>query len=143
MTALSLSVVFALLICLLSIVFRHGIAAIYNNDPQVLDLAMRLMFYVGAYQLVDGLQMTGIGVLRGYNDTRIISVICFIAYWIIGLPLGYALARTDWLCDSPMGAEGFWISYIFALGFGALCYWLRVRFLQSLPPEDLLARVRR
>lgn len=143
MTALSLSVVFALLICLLSIVFRHGIAAIYNNDPQVLDLAMRLMFYVGAYQLVDGLQMTGIGVLRGYNDTRIISVICFIAYWIIGLPLGYALARTDWICDSPMGAEGFWISYIFALGFGALCYWLRVRFLQSLPPEDLLARVRR
>ncbi len=61
---------FALLICLLSIVFRHGIAAIYNNDPgRSLICSCVLMFYVGAYQLVDGLQMTGIGVLRGYNDT--------------------------------------------------------------------------
>lgn len=143
MTALTLSVVFALLICVLSIVFRHGVASVYNNDPQVLELAMHLMFYVGAYQLVDGLQMTGIGVLRGYNDTRIISVICFISYWIIGLPLGYALARTNWICEAPLGAEGFWISYIFALGFGAVCYWLRVRYLQALSPEELLARVRR
>ena len=142
-TALWLSLFFALLIGAATIIFRHGIASIYNNEPQVLALAMHLMFYVGAYQVADGLQMTGIGVLRGYNDTRIISIICFIAYWIIGLPLGYALALTDWICSAPLGAEGFWIAYIIALGFGALCYWLRVRYLHSLPPEILLARVRK
>lgn len=69
-------------------------------------------------------------------------MICFIAYWIIGLPLGYALARTN-LLGPPLGAEGFWIAYIFALGFGAACYLWRVRFLHRLGDAEVLARVRR
>ncbi|MDE5879753.1 MAG: MATE family efflux transporter [Desulfovibrio sp.] len=142
LTAMTLSVVFALLICAGTILFRVNIVHIYNNDPQVTVLAMRLLLFAAAYQIVDGLQMSGIGVLRGYNDTRIISVICFVAYWIIGLPLGYALARTDWLVPA-LGAEGFWIAYLAALGFSAGAYWLRVRYLHSLPPEKVLARVRR
>ncbi|WP_165174956.1 MATE family efflux transporter [Desulfovibrio sp. ZJ369] len=141
-TALALSVVFALLIALCAIVFRHGIVLIYNDDPAVTALAMHLLFYVAAYQLVDGLQMAGIGILRGHNDTRIISAICFLAYWVIGLPLGYALARTD-IFGPPRGAEGFWIAYIFALGFGAACYLWRVRFLHGLGDAEALARVRR
>ena len=142
LTAMTLSVVFALLICGGTILFRADIVHIYNDDPEVTRLAMRLLLFAAAYQIVDGLQMAGIGVLRGYNDTRIISVICFVAYWIIGLPLGYALARTDWIVPA-LGAEGFWISYLAALGFSAAAYWLRVRYLHSLPPEKVLARVRR
>ena len=103
---------------------------------------MHLLLFQAAYQVVDGLQVTGIGVLRGYNDTRIISAICFIAYWVIGLPLGFVLARTNVLAPL-MGAQGFWIAYIVALGFGALCYLLRVRFLHGLAPEAVLLRVRR
>ena len=92
--------------------------------------------------IATGRARTGIGILRGHNDTRIISVICFVAYWIIGLPLGFALARTDLLVPAT-GAVGFWIAYIVALGFGALCYLLRVRFLHGLAPEAILLRVRR
>ena len=103
---------------------------------------MQLLLYQAAYQIVDGLQVTGIGILRGHNDTRIISVICFAAYWIIGLPLGFALARTNLLVPS-MGAAGFWIAYIVALGFGAACYLWRVRHLHSLTTEDMLQRVKR
>lgn len=142
LTALTLSVAFALLICVGTILFRRSIVHIYNDDPQVTLLAMRLLIFAAAYQIVDGLQMSGIGVLRGYNDTRIISVICFVAYWIIGLPLGYTLARTDWLVPA-LGAEGFWIAYVAALGFSAAAYWLRVRHLHSLAPEKVLARVNR
>ncbi|WP_291356827.1 MATE family efflux transporter [Desulfovibrio sp.] len=142
LTAMTLSVVFALLICAGTVLFRAHIVHIYNDDPAVTKLAMRLLLFTAAYQIVDGLQMAGIGVLRGYNDTRIISVICFAAYWIIGLPLGYVLARTDWIVPA-MGAEGFWICYLAALGFSAAAYWLRVRYLHSLPPEKVLARVRR
>ena len=42
-----------------------------------------------------------------------------------------------------LGAVGFWIAYIVALGFGALCYLLRVRFLHGLTAEAVLGRVRR
>ena len=141
-TALSLSVVFALFIALLTVVCRKGIVAIYTEDVAVAALATQLLLYQAAYQIVDGLQVTGIGVLRGHNDTRVISVICFVAYWIIGLPLGFALARTNLLVPS-MGAAGFWVAYIVALGFGAGCYLLRVRQLHALAPDDMLLRVKR
>ena len=141
-TALSLSVVFALFIALLTVVCRKGIVAIYTEDVAVAALAAQLLLYQAAYQIVDGLQVTGIGILRGHNDTRIISAICFVAYWIIGLPLGFALARTNLLVPS-MGAAGFWVAYIVALGFGAGCYLLRVRQLHALTPDDMLLRVKR
>ena len=141
-TALSLSVIFALLIALFTVLCRKGIVAIYTEDVAVAALATQLLLYQAAYQIVDGLQVTGIGVLRGHNDTRVISVICFVAYWIIGLPLGFALARTNLLVPS-MGAAGFWVAYIVALGFGAVCYLLRVRQLHALAPDDMLLRVGR
>lgn len=141
-TAVCLSVVFALLIAGLTVAFRWRIVGIYTDDPAVAQLAAGLLVFMAAYQIVDGLQMAGIGILRGYNDTRIISGICFIAYWLIGLPLGYVLARTD-LVVPALGATGFWICYLAALGFGAVCYLLRVRWLHGLPAAAVLARVRR
>ena len=105
-------------------------------------LAAHLLLFGAAYQVLDGLQATGIGILRGHNDTRIISVICFMAYALIGLPLGYVLGRTD-LLTPALGAVGFWIAYIVALGFGAVCYLLRLRYLYALPAQSLLTRVRR
>lgn len=140
MTGMWLGVAFSLLIAACAIAFRNGIVHIYSTDAAVTALASQLMFYFAAYQLVDALQMVGIGVLRGYNDTRVISLICFAAYWIVGLPTGYGLALTS-IAGQPLGAQGFWISYIVALGFGAACYWLRIRYLHSLPDNEIFARV--
>ncbi len=142
LTALTLSLVFALFTAVGIYFFRSEIVHIYNNNPEVQALAMTLLLFLAVYQLMDGLQMSGISVLRGYNDTRIISLICFVSYWIIGLPLGYCLARTD-LFVPAMGAAGFWIAYVLALGFGGICYWLRIRFLHQLPPEEIFRRMRR
>ncbi len=142
MTGMWLACAFAVIIAVSCIVFRNGIVHIYNDNPEVVALAMHLMFYLGAYQLMDSLQMVGVAILRGYNDTRIISVICFASYWIAGLPIGYTLALTNFW-GPPMGAEGFWISYLFALAFGATCYWLRVRHLHSLSGRDIFARMSR
>lgn len=139
-TGMVLAVFFSLITCVLTIVYRLPIIHIYNNEAEVVSVASGLMILLGAYQLLDSLQMVGIGVLRGYNDTRIISLICFIAYWLIGLPLGYALARTNFL-GPPMGAQGFWIAFLAALGFGAACYWLRIRYLHTLSSDEIFARV--
>jgi len=142
MTGTWIACAFAIITCVGCIVFRRGIAHIYNDDPHVVALAMHLMYYLGAYQIMDALQMVGLCILRGYNDTRIISLICFASYWIVGLPLGCILALTN-VMGQPMGAEGFWICYLFALGFGAICYWLRVRYLHSLSSREIFARLSR
>lgn len=142
MTGMWIACAFAVFTAIVCIIFRNGIAHIYNDDPQVVALAMHLMYFLGAYQLLDALQMVGVAILRGYNDTRIISLICFVSYWLVGLPIGCLLALSH-VFDEPMGAVGFWICYLIALAFGAACYWLRVRYLHSLPGTDIFARVSR
>jgi MATE family multidrug resistance protein len=49
-----------------------------------------------------------------------------IAYWVIGLPLGYSLALTD-VFGSPLGAKGFWISLFIGLSVAAVLLGLRLR----------------
>ena len=91
---------------------------------------------------MDALQTISIGILRAYNDTRTISLVCFASYWVIGLPLGFTLARTD-LVVPALGAAGFWIAYIAALGFGALCYLARVHHLHGLDAGAVRRRIQR
>ena len=141
-TALCMGAVSSLIIAACTALFREQIVHIYNDDPAVTALAMSLLLLGSCYQLVDALQTISIGILRAYNDTRIISLVCFTSYWIIGLPLGFTLARTDWLV-SAMGPAGFWISYIVALGFGALCYLIRVHHLHGLDAEAVRRRIQR
>ena len=141
-TALLLGAGTAAVTALLTVACRYLIVAVYNNDPDVVALAARLLLLASIYQFVDALQTISIGILRGYNDTRVISIICFTAYCIIGLPLGFVLSRTDWLMPA-MGAQGFWIAYIAALTFGACCYLCRVRYLHGLPEEAVLQKIRK
>ena len=141
-TALCMGAVSSLIIAACTALFREQIVHIYNDDPAVTALAMSLLLLGSCYQLVDALQTISIGILRAYNDTRIISLVCFTSYWIIGLPLGFTLARTDWLVPA-MGPAGFWISYIVALGFGALCYLIRVHHLLGLDAEAVRRRFQR
>jgi MATE family multidrug resistance protein len=48
------------------------------------------------------------GALRGYKDTRVPLLIMIIAYWIVGMPLGYNISLTDNIIE-PIGALGMWI----------------------------------
>ena len=46
--------------------------------------------------------------LRGYKDTRVPLLIMIIAYWVVGMPLGYNISLTDNIIE-PIGALGMWI----------------------------------
>ncbi|HSC47666.1 MAG TPA: MATE family efflux transporter, partial [Gammaproteobacteria bacterium] len=49
------------------------------------------LLYMGAVmQLSDGLQVSAMGALRGYKDTRLPMVITVVAYWLVGFPLAWA-----------------------------------------------------
>ena len=80
--------------------------------------------------------------LEGTRDTLIMVFISTLFAYVIGLPLGFTLARTDLLVPA-LGAAGFWIAYIAALGFGALCYLTRVHHLHRLDAEAVRRRIQR
>ncbi|MBS1489984.1 MAG: MATE family efflux transporter [Bacteroidetes bacterium] len=89
---------------------RNFFPTLYVNDPQVIALAAPLLIIAGFFQLSDGIQVVSVGALRGLHDVKIPSVFIFIAYWIIGLPLGYLLAfKFNW------GANGIWVGLLIGL----------------------------
>ncbi|WCN36880.1 MATE family efflux transporter [Aneurinibacillus uraniidurans] len=113
-------------VCALGIwLFNRQVAALYTTDAAVFVLAQQFLMYAIFFQLSDALATPIQGVLRGYKDVTVPSVIAFAAYWVIGLPLGYALANyTD------LQAFGYWIGLIVGLTCGASCFLLRLRFIQ-------------
>ncbi len=80
------------------------IARAFSPDREVVRIGATLLLVAAAFQLFDGLQVVTTGALRGAGDTHTPMIANLIAYWLIGLPLGYVLAfRLN------MGALGIWI----------------------------------
>ena len=130
--------VFALCSAIVMLVLPYPIAAAYTGDEAVRLLTVQILVYAASFQLFDGLQVTAIGSLRGYHDTRATMVITLVAYWLVGLPLGYVLGLTDWL-TVPQGVFGLWMGLIAGLAVAAaLLNWRLVRisrtFLQAAAP---------
>ena len=92
----------------------------------IVSTASVLLILAAAYQLPDCLQVLSVGVLRGFRDTASITVITFFSYWIVGFPVCYILARTNWIV-SAMGARGIWIGFIIGLSVAAVLLLWRVR----------------
>ncbi|MCU7799259.1 MAG: MATE family efflux transporter [gamma proteobacterium symbiont of Lucinoma myriamae] len=116
---------FSAMAALLIVNFSTEIATLYSNDLQVIELAGSLMIFTAFYQFSDGIQLCSAGSLRGLKDTTIPMLLSIIAYWLIGFPLGYALALTDIITDA-MGAKGFWIGLLSGLSLSAI--FMTIRF---------------
>ncbi len=83
---------------------------LYISDPEVISIATGLLLFAGLFQLADAAQATSISLLRALNDVLAPSVISLVAFWVIGLPLGYWLAvYQGWQ------AAGIWMGYLVAL----------------------------
>ncbi|MDP3468190.1 MAG: MATE family efflux transporter [Daejeonella sp.] len=76
---------------------------IYTSDEEVINIAAQLLIIAAFFQLFDGTQIVGLGILRGIGDVNIPTLITFVAYWVIGIPAGYYLGIImGW------GANGIW-----------------------------------
>lgn len=112
-----LSLLIMLLPTALFIFFPKTIVSGYMQDTAVVNIAATLVFLAGFFQLADALQLASISMLRALNDVNRPTTISFLAFWVVGLPLGYWLAV-------PMGwnAKGIWIGYLVALILQAVLF---------------------
>ncbi len=102
------------------IVFRNLLPTFYINEKDVVEIASTLIVIAALFQLSDGTQAVGIGILRGLTDVKIPTAITFIAYWIVGLPVGYLLG---FILD--YGVQGVWIGLLFGLTTSGILLTLR------------------
>lgn len=99
-------------------------AALFTRDTGLIAIAATLIPIAGVFQIFDGLQAVGAGVLRGLGDTRVPLLAMLSGYWLIGLPVSLVLAfRTG------LGPQGLWWGFVAGLASVALFLFLRVRVL--------------
>jgi MATE family multidrug resistance protein len=55
-----------------------------RDNPEVATMAASLIIMAGFFQLSDGLQVVGIGILRGLSDVNTPTIISLFAYWLVG-----------------------------------------------------------
>lgn len=92
-TAFGLAGVFAALSALGMVATRHWMAAQYlpKAEPTVLEMTAHFLMFAAAFQIADGLQAVGFGVLRGLDDTRVPMWFNVLGFALLGLPLSYVL----------------------------------------------------
>lgn len=83
--------------------FGEFLASLYIDELPVIKLAAAIMIVVGVFQLFDSLQIGSVAMLRGLHDARMPAVMGFVAYWVIGIPIGYYLS-----IHLGYGAVGVW-----------------------------------
>ncbi|MEO8794817.1 MAG: MATE family efflux transporter [Daejeonella sp.] len=93
---------------------------IYTSDTSVIAIAAQLLIIAGFFQIFDGAQVVGLGVLRGMGDVNIPTLITFIAYWVIGLPVGYLVG-----IQLGYGANGIWFGLTLGLLVSAGLLFIR------------------
>ncbi|TKT75113.1 MATE family efflux transporter [Aquamicrobium sp. LC103] len=96
------------------------------SDPlnfPVIELAATFLALAALFQIVDGAQAVGSGMLRGLQDTTIPMIYAAFGYWGVGLPLGVWLAFR-----AGLDGVGIWIGLSTGLAVVAvllIARWLR------------------
>ena len=89
---LYLAAIIMALAALVIFLFARFIVGLYTNNAAITPIAVNILFIIGIFQLVDGVQVCAAGILRGLQDTKMPMFYALIGYWIIGFPCGLLLA---------------------------------------------------
>jgi MATE family multidrug resistance protein len=108
----------------LFLLLPRQLAELYTPDATLIAIAGSLIPIAGFFQVFDGLQAVGAGVLRGLGDTRVPLIAMLSGYWLIGVPVSLLLGFR-----SGMGPQGLWWGFVAGLASVAIFLLLRVRAL--------------
>jgi len=124
-TAWVLGVGFMGLMALLLWVIPRPLVTLFLDDTaanaRVIALAVSFLAIAAIFQVVDGAQVVGAGMLRGLHDTRVPMLFALLGYWGIGIGVGTWLAfRRGW------AGQGIWTGL--ALGLAIVSVLMLVRW---------------
>ncbi len=146
-SAYGVALVYACGTATLILLFIHQLVGLFLDwsnpaDAVVAGLAASYLVWAGIFQIVDGAQVVGAGMLRGLGDTRAPMWLAGLGYWGIGLPVGVVLAF--WV---KLDGIGIWIGLSTGLAVVAVLMtvrWIvreRLGLTRRAPPVERSARL--
>ena len=120
--ALGMGTSFMLVAALVFLLCPRPLIELFSIDPRILAVGPGLLGIVACFEIFDGIQVVSTGALRGLGETQAPMWANLIAYFVLGLPLGFFLCfGLRW------GIYGLWIGLTVALIFVALALLARWR----------------
>jgi MATE family multidrug resistance protein len=110
-----------------------ALARLSTDDPAVLATATPLLVVAAVFQVSDGVQGVGAGVLRGAADTRFTFAANMVGHWAVGLPIALGLGIA-----AGLGVVGLWWGLCAGLSLVAaalLWRFLRISSREIAPAE--------
>ncbi len=117
----------AVLLATTLVLVRGPLARLYASSPEVVALAVPLLFWTAIYHLFDGLQALAVFVLRCWRITLTPFLIYGVLLWGLGLYGGFLLAYRGlgpWAALQTPAA--FWMAGATALALAALTFWTMI-----------------
>jgi MATE family multidrug resistance protein len=114
------------------VVFRNVLPLLYLEDVAVVALAATLLPIAGAFQIADGIQVVGGGLMRGMGRPKAGAIVNLVGFYVVGLPLGWFLAF-----PMNLGAVGIWWGLAAGLGGVAIMLYVWVLRTAERPLEEL------
>jgi len=112
--ALSVTMALATMVVFLSLPEPLISAFLDRDEPArdaIVSIGVTLLAMAALFQLMDGAQVTALGLLRGVQDTQVPMFIAAFSYWVIGMPVAYGLGI--WM---GWGGVGVWSGLVLGLG---------------------------
>jgi MATE family multidrug resistance protein len=140
-TAIGMSAFFAVVTSIVFLAMPETLVSLFIDPDEparvtLLRIGASLIMVAALFQLVDGLQVLALGLLRGVQDTTVPMVMATFSYWIIGLPVSYILAF--WF---DLGGVGLWLGLVIGLAVAAVLllarFWGRS---VKITPQDALVQ---
>lgn len=125
------AVLLSLVTAALLLIFGESVARLYSKEADVIGLTQHFLIYAIFFQISDAIATPTQGALRGYKDVNPALIITFVAYWIIGLPVGYLTATY-----TSLGPFGYWIGLIAGLAVGAIALLYRLFVVQRMAAQQ-------
>ena len=101
--------------------FPEQLVSLLADEPGAIAAGTTLLQVAAAFQLVDGIQAIGAGVLRGAGDTTPVFYANLAGHYLLGLPLGLTLTY-----GLGLGPVGLW--WGLSAGLAAVALALVLRF---------------
>jgi MATE family multidrug resistance protein len=117
---------------LVFLLFPLPLMRLMGTPPEVMPLVMPLLMVTAVFQISDGVQCVGAGVLRGAGETRFTFLANILGHYGVGLPVALLLAF-----GLDMGVVGLWWGLCAGLSAVALVLFLRFLHISSGTLEPL------
>lgn len=134
--ALTLALIIQIFFASMYLTIPRVILGVASSDQAIITYASALLFWVGLFQIPDGLQVVLSGVMRGLHETKIPMILGLISYWVVGLPIGCYFTY-----QRNFEARGLWMGL--AIGLSSMCvllillYKMKIQKLRVTLPQEI------